>query len=218
VVAGDASPSRLASERPDTLSAAVRTRRLIHARRPGLILSALVATVALAACGNKQAHPTVAPAEGTAASGFYVDAGKITYQVQISRELNPYATEDKNYLDGVSASAPSPSQEWFAVFMWAKNQSKTSATTTKTFTITDTQGNTYTPVVPNETNQFVYRGGTVAAQGRLPESDTIAAADPVQGALLLYKIQIVSLDNRPLKIRIVDPTDASQTASAELDV
>jgi len=48
--------------------------------------------------------------------------------------------------------------------------------------------------------------------------DSVAAAGTTQGALLLYKIQIVSLDNRPLKLTIVDPTDASQTASAELDV
>ena len=36
--------------------------------------------------------------------------------------------------------------------------------------------------------------------------------------LLLYKIQIVSLDNRPLELKIVDPRNPSQTASAELDV
>ena len=36
--------------------------------------------------------------------------------------------------------------------------------------------------------------------------------------MLLYKIQVVSLDNRPLELKIVDPTDPTQTASAELDV
>jgi hypothetical protein len=46
----------------------------------------------------------------------------------------------------------------------------------------------------------------------------VAASGPIQGALLLYKIQVVSLDNRPLKIKIVDPTNSAQTASAELDV
>ena len=57
------------------------------------------------------------------------------------------------------------------------------------------------------------------AKGRLPELDTIAAVGPTQGALLLYKIQIVSLDNRPLELKIVDPRERrAQTASAELDV
>ena len=63
-----------------------------------------------------------------------------------------------------------------------------------------------------------HRGGTVPGHGRLPQLDTIAAAGPTQGALLLFKIQTVSLDNRPLTFHVVDPTDAAQTASAELDV
>jgi hypothetical protein len=41
---------------------------------------------------------------------------------------------------------------------------------------------------------------------------------PTQGALLLYKIQTVSLDNRPLEFKIVDPTNPAEKASAELDV
>ena len=48
--------------------------------------------------------------------------------------------------------------------------------------------------------------------------DSTSSNGPTQGALLLYKIQIASLDNRPLKLKIVNPADAAQTASAELDV
>ena len=85
-------------------------------------------------------------------------------------------------------------------------------------TITDTQGNVYAPVAPDQTNQFAYRGGLIAGNSRLPVPDSVAANGPTQGALLLYKIQVVSLDNRPLELKIVNPTDAAQTASAELDV
>ena len=85
-------------------------------------------------------------------------------------------------------------------------------------TISDTQGNSYLPIVPGTANQFAYRGGSVPAKGRLPVLDSIAANGTTQGALLLFKIQIVSLDNRPLTLKIVDPDDAAQTASAELDV
>ena len=53
---------------------------------------------------------------------------------------------------------------------------------------------------------------------RLPLPDSVASFGPTQGALLLYKIQTVSLDNRPLEIKIADPTEPKQTASAELDV
>ena len=55
-------------------------------------------------------------------------------------------------------------------------------------------------------------------KSQLPLPDSIAAVGPTQGALLLYKIPIVSLDNRPLELKIVDPLNAAQTASAELDV
>ena len=58
----------------------------------------------------------------------------------------------------------------------------------------------------------------VPAKGQLPAADTTAPFGPTQGALLLFKIQIVSLDNRPLEVKIVDPIDAAESASAELDV
>jgi hypothetical protein len=48
--------------------------------------------------------------------------------------------------------------------------------------------------------------------------DSTAATGPTQGALLLYKIQIASLSNRPLKFTIVNPGGAAQKATAELDV
>ena len=75
-----------------------------------------------------------------------------------------------------------------------------------------------TPIIAGAANPYTYRGGTVPGHGRVPQLDTIAAAGPTQGALLLFKIQTVSLDNRPLTFHVVDPTDAAQTASAELDV
>ena len=87
-----------------------------------------------------------------------------------------------------------------------------------TITISDTQNNVYSPIVPDQTNQFAYRGGFIPANSQIPVPSSVAANGGTQGALLLYKIQVVSLDNRPLKIHIVDPQDATQTASAELDV
>jgi hypothetical protein len=59
---------------------------------------------------------------------------------------------------------------------------------------------------------------SVPSKGRLPEPDTIASEGTTQGALLLFKIQTVSLDNRPLTLSIVDTEDAAEMASAELDV
>jgi hypothetical protein len=85
-------------------------------------------------------------------------------------------------------------------------------------TITDTQGNRYTPLVPSGPDPFIYKGGPVQAKSQIPEPNSVADDGPIQGALLLYKIKVTSLDNRPIELKIVDPADASQTASAELDV
>ena len=65
------------------------------ARRVTLLVASALAATALAACGHKQANPTTADTEGS-----YVRAGDVTYQVQLSRQLNPYATEDHSYFAG----------------------------------------------------------------------------------------------------------------------
>ena len=52
----------------------------------------------------------------------------------------------------------------------------------------------------------------------IPELDTTQSFGPTQGALLLYKIHTVSLDNRPIKVKIESPSGLGQTASAVLDV
>jgi hypothetical protein len=104
------------------------------------------------------------------------------------------------------------------VFLQVYNNTSHPLPAATSLTITDTQNNSYTPVVPNSTNEFAYRGGLVPAKSQLPEPASVAASGPTQGTLLLYKIQVVSLDNRPLEFKIVDPTDASESASAELDV
>jgi hypothetical protein len=58
----------------------------------------------------------------------------------------------------------------------------------------------------------------VPAKSVLPPPDTTAAFGPTQGALLLFKIKTVSLDNRPLEIKIATPEGVLESVSAELDV
>ena len=54
--------------------------------------------------------------------------GAITYQVQLSRQLNPYATEDRRVLRRrLARPPPTPDQMWFAVFLWAKNETHQTA-------------------------------------------------------------------------------------------
>jgi hypothetical protein len=172
------------------------------------LLSAIVIGVSLSACavGSKPAHPAEGQEDGTASSGFYVDAGRITYQVQISRELNLYDNEDKAYVAGVCNASLTPSQEWFGVFLWAKNQSRVPATTTGNVTITDTQGNTYYPMPFGcGGNPIAWAPQLLRPQQTEPMQDTPASYDLAQGGLLLFKVNASVYANRPLTLNIYAP-------------
>jgi hypothetical protein len=190
-------------------------------RKLTLLALVLLAASALAACGDSHSRVSTGTYAGeSGANAPYLDVGPLVYEVQLSRQLNPYTTEDAAYLQGLSPAQQklAPGQEWFAVFLQVYNNSPSPLPAATDLTITDTQGNRYTPIVPSAANQFAYRAGSVPGDGRLPVADSIASQGTTQGALLLYKIQIVSLDNRPLKLTIVDPENSTETASAELDV
>ncbi len=82
--------------------------------------------------------------------GTYVSAGPITYQLEISRVLNPWGAEDSQYFKGLpkgtSAFHIKPDQLWYGVFLWAKNQHHAAHWTSDKFEITDTLGRVYRPV------------------------------------------------------------------------
>jgi hypothetical protein len=189
-------------------------------RKTPLVVFALVAVFALSACGDSHSKVTTGTYAGEGgASAPYLNVGPLTYQVQVSRELNPANAEDAAYLQGLTPAEAhlGPGQEWFAVFMQVYNNTSREHQAADTFLVYDTQGNVYRPIVPDESNVFAYRGGLVPAESQLPESGTIADDVGAQGALLLYKVQLSSLENRPWNLRIVDPVDSSQIATAELD-
>ncbi|HXP28425.1 MAG TPA: hypothetical protein VN804_01600 [Solirubrobacteraceae bacterium] len=190
-------------------------------RKLPLLALALLASVALAACGDSHSKVTTGTYAGESGKNApYLDVGPLSYEVQLSRELNPYDAEDAQYLQGLTPEQRKleAGQEWFGVFIQVYNNGSHSEPTATDFTITDTQENVYTPLSLGAVNPFAYRPETIARNSRLPALDTTAANGPTQGALLLFKIQVVSLDNRPLTLKVVDPTDAAETASAELDV
>ncbi len=181
----------------------------------------LLAALTIGACGDSHTKVSTGTYAGESGQNApYLDVGPLVYEVQLSRELNPYDVEDAAYLEGLSPEQRKlePGQEWFAVFVQVYNTHNPSYEASTDMRIYDTQGNTYYPIVPAAHNSFAYKGGTVPGNGRLPILDSVASEGPTQGTMLLFKIQTVSLDNRPLKLSIVDPRDAAERASAELDV
>jgi hypothetical protein len=190
-------------------------------RNASAVALAVCAVLALGACGD--AHTRVTTGTYAGASGKnapYLDVGPLIYQVQISRQLNPYDVEDAAYLKGVAPaqSQLQPGEEWFGVFMQVYNNTNVSHPIAAAPTISDTEGNTYHPVPLATINSFALRPEVLPAKSQVPAPNTIASFGPTQGALLLYKIKDLSLSNRPFELKIVDPLAPTQTASAELDV
>jgi hypothetical protein len=180
------------------------------------LLACLGASLALAACGSGK-HPYDATADN---NGFYVKAGGIFYQLQISRELNQYSVEDHQYLVGLPAGTTTPgaSQIWYGVFLWAKNYTKHTMTTASSFDIVDTQGNRYHPVsLDSSINQYAWSPQTLEPLGTEPGPDTTASFGATQGALLLFKLSTSVYDNRPLTLEI-HPQGTAQTSTISLDL
>jgi hypothetical protein len=173
-------------------------------RRYWILACLAIVSLGLAACG-RSSHPIGADADN---DGFYVDAGNVTYQLQVSRQLNQYSTEDRQYLTGLPAGTAQarPNQLWYGVFLWAKNQSSSPQTTTDTFDIVDTQGNKYYPLAVNPAlNPFAWRSITLNPDQTEPGLDTVASWGPTQGGLLLFKLSTTAYSNRPLTLQIHAP-------------
>jgi hypothetical protein len=154
--------------------------------------------------------------------GAYVEAGGMTYQLEISRVLNPWGAEDSQYFKGLPKGMPiyriKPDQLWYGVFLWAKNQHHRKITTADRFEITDTSGTVYRPVKLNASlNPFAWNPRTLVYGETEPSQDSIAAQFFSGGKLILFKLNTSIYDNRPLTLFILSPS-GSKLASISLDL
>jgi hypothetical protein len=181
-------------------------------RRVLMIVLSLALVGALSACGNKQDKTLTAETEGT-----YVDLGDLKYQVQISRQLNPADEEDKGYFVGVKdpEGAVNAEEVWFAVFVKVWNRTEDSHIASKDFEIEDTVGKRYEPVEVGEDNVFAYRPIQIPSGGQLPGTDDVANEGVIGGSMLLFKLTLDSLANRPLVLHI---KSAGKPPEAEIDL
>ncbi len=168
--------------------------------------------VGLAACGQTS-HPT-----SLLNNGVYVNAGPVTYQLQISRELNPYLTEDSQYVAGLPAGtgALRPDQLWYGVFLWAKNQTSHPQLTARDFRITDSNGDAFYPLHLEATNGYAWTQQLLAPGAVAPAPNTTASFGPTQGGLLLFKLPTTVYSNRPLTLEIFAPGGEKGAISLDL--
>ena len=69
-----------------------------------------------------------------------------------------------------------------------------------------------------ENNPFAYQPATLAPKGIIPAPDSIAGEGVIQGSLLLFKVDIADLQNRPLEFRISNSDRPDEVGVVDLDV
>lgn len=185
----------------------------MSARRLWIIVCALGLAVGLAACGQTSEPTSVLN------NGVYVTAGPITYQLQVSRELNPFSVEDRQYVRGLPSGTTTATAEqlWYGVFLWAKNQTDRSQTSADKFLLIDSSGDHFAPLrLDPAINDYAWTSQTLEPGGTQPAPNTTASFGPTQGGLLLFKLPTSVYSNRPLTLQIFSPSGEKGEISLDL--
>jgi hypothetical protein len=182
------------------------------------LVPALLAALTLAACGGQKQ-----PTQHGEGEGAYIQAGPLVYQVQMSRELNPGNVEDVEYLEGLSAGEPALAgdEEWFGVWLRVQNATDDVHPTADDFKIVDTVGTEYEPVELPATNPFSYQSALLQTdeegQPVAPDPESGAGSGPIQGSMLLFKLNTSVYSNRPIELEIESP-EGGEPSTVVLDL
>jgi hypothetical protein len=179
-----------------------------------LVAVAALAAAGAAGCGGEEEARTVGETEG-----LYSEVDELTYQVQMSRILNPASREDRAYLQGLAEGVDIGADEvWFAVFMRVENQTEETHPAADVFEITDTTEQSSQPVLLDpDANDYLYQPDPVPPGVIVPEPDTPAFDGPIQGELVLFRLETQTLYNRPLELHISN-NGGEATGIIDLDV
>jgi hypothetical protein len=202
----------------DRLSPAVKLLTAKTTLRIALMLVVGAVAITLGGCG-RTTLTGVSQDELSAGGEPYFNLGNVTYQIEISRQLNPFGAEDVQYLAGVQGAQDLPGDQlWYGVFLWAKNQNKQTLKTADTFEIVDSEGTVYhaTPLNPS-VNPYAWTSQALSQNGTEPSADSTAGNGPTQGGLVLFKLSDSVYSNRPLTLEIFQPGD-STPAKVSLDL
>ena len=179
-----------------------------------LLIAVACATLGLSACGNKVETVTNGESEAE-----YVTLGQMQYQVQLSRQLNPYSPGDRDLLAGVAAADRrlAPDEIWFGVWVRVQNGTSNAHARADAFRIKDTKGADFAPV-PMPGSVFAYQPGDVEAGDIYPVPGSSSSNSPTTGAFLLFKMPATTLDFRPLELEFASTKLPGEVSSVRLDV
>jgi hypothetical protein len=163
--------------------------------RPVAILLTLLAAIVLAgavsACGEEEETEVV--------EGEPVELSDLSYNVGLTRFLNPDDNEDSEYLVGLPAAEPGT--EYLGVFLTVENETEDPLPSATSYTVHDTLENEF-EALDSESPYALDIGAEVPGEGELPLPDTTAATGPNHGALLIFLVDDEVSENRPLKLAI----------------
>jgi hypothetical protein len=182
------------------------------------VLAALLASGALGACGK---HQSTGPIRTAETEGIYLDVSDLKYQVQVSRQFNPADVQDKAFLAGIPEAERElkPDEVWFGVLIRVQNETGEALQPAEDIEIEDTQDEIFKPLELGPENQFAYRSeDPIPARETLPVLDSPGYDSPSRGALLLFKLTLTALNNRPLELKIEGRKAPRQTGIVDLDV
>jgi hypothetical protein len=172
------------------------------------LLAVLTLAVPVAGCGEDE------ESDGTpeAVEGEPLHVGDLIYNVSITRFLNPNIVEDEAYL----ADAPEEplGKSYLGVFLQIKNETDEEISSATNYQIVDGSHRVYEPF-DLETEYSLEVGAEVPPDGVIPAPDTVAAAGPTQGALILFLVDDDVSEERPLELEI---EGSAGDGTIELDI
>jgi hypothetical protein len=163
--------------------------------RPVAILISLLAALALAgalsACGEEEETEVV--------EGEPVEVAELSYNIGLTRFLNPDDNEDAEYLVGLPEAKPGTS--YLGVFLTIENETSEPQASAHRYTVHDTLDTKYEPV-ESESPYALEVAAEVPPEGELPLPDTTAATGPNHGSLLIFLVDDEVSENRPLRLGV----------------
>ena len=174
------------------------------------LLAVLALAVPIAGCGEEEEEGVPEAVEGEP-----LELGGLLYNVSITRFLNPNITEDEAYL--ASAAEEPQGMSYLGVFLQIKNEEDEgeAVPSAASYSVVDASHRIFEPV-ELETEFTLDVGASVPPDGVIPEPDTVAAAGPTQGALLLFLVDDDVSEERPLELEIESAVGG--TGLIELDI
>jgi hypothetical protein len=152
--------------------------------------------------------------------GQVVKVNGLSYTVFITRELNIRDPEDHDYFAGPEAP---PGFNYYGVFIQVCNDYNHvphASTPVSNFRIIDTENKQYDPMPLPPSDVFAYRPRPLSAKECVPTPGSAPATGPIGGSLLLFKLPVSSIENRPLDLEInpQGPGPVPDSQRIELDI